>query len=659
MTLAELAEKPDDDPMDPRIPYQFDSAHPAVGGRLLDEACTGAQNYTDVALALAQAEIPDGVPAGEALRRELLLAFTYQLRLDLDGRDGCQLVALGGWLPPVREVTDQVVRLWRGTATAVAAPAAVARLEDLLFCRRDGNGRARVSRSAGAYLSLAQGGVISMDVIDAVVRAWTLARSVGNHDLEAQARAQMAAILEEVMDRRPGESPGVVVPLLGALAAGPKTAARDNAADPHDVDELLVRAAAVFVGNHATAIAGFRRRRTADTATLELIARDEVTGHQRHAEQATQPAVRMIRLREAAQVARARSLPDLQRDIVSAMQRIAPSELGLKTFEASSPLPPHVIEGFLCEYTRSADWRDALDEFLADDPPTGPIGQLRQLGRQTHQGLSRILPPMIFANGLPRATAGDPEAQDRFGMSLFAQVRAENIGRLMAEGLRRIADRYGTPGQDDLVDYFLSRGGRDVNLLRSLAKGFRHYWRGDTESCIYLVTPRLETAARNLLLELDEGIYRVEAAKDPGGYPGLYVLLDKLEQIALDESWAYFLRWLLLGPFGANLRNNMAHGLPLKTTPEYAALTLRAVAVLALVSSPVGPDGVGIGDRERSDLVKILATPPPVSGPIDGLLAAGGRILERAWWRVRTARARLARERDGRRERCGEPPAPR
>lgn len=234
-------------------------------------------------------------------------------------------------------------------------------------------------------------------------------------------------------------------------------------------------------------------------------------------------------------------------------------------------------------------------------------------------------------------------------MSLFAEVRAENIGRLMAEGLRRIAARYGVPSEDDLVDHFVSRGGRDVKLLRSLAKGFRHFWHGDTESCIYLVTPRLETAARNLLLELDEGIYKVEAAKDPGGYPGLYVLLDKLEQIALDESWAYFLRWLLLGPFGANLRNNVAHGLPVNTTAEYAALTLRAVAVLALVSSPTGPDGVAAEDRERADLVRLLSTPPRVAGPIDGLLAAAGRTLEWAWWNVRVVRARAARERPDRR----------
>jgi len=653
VTSADAAEDAGPDgsaSLDQTAPYQFDPTHVAVASGLLDRACANAARHLDVDLALAPAEIPDGVPAGEALRRELLLAFTYQLQLDLDGRDGCQLVALGdGWVPPVREVAEPVIQLWRETANAVTALAAVARLEDLLFCRRDGNGRDRASRAGQAYLALAARVDIGMDVVEAVVRAWTLARSVGENDLESQVRGRMVAIVEDVMGRHPGEHPGVVLPLLGALAAGPKAPARQPTTDPHDVDGLLACAAATFVGHHATVIAGFRRRRTPDATTRDLIARDEVKAYQRYAEQSPLPAVRMMRLRDAAQVARDRSLPDLQGDIAAAMQRIAPSELDLVTFEAASTLPGHVVEGFLRDYTRSVAWRDGFDEFFASDPPTGPIDQVRQHGRQSRSGLSKILPATILAGGLPRATAGDQDAQDRFDMSLFAQVRAENIGRLMAEGLRRIADRYGVPSEDDLVDYFVSRGGRDVKLLRSLAKGFRHFWHGDTESCVYLVTPRLETSARNLLLELDEGIYRVEAAKDPGGYPGLYVLLDKLELIALDESWAYFLRWLLLGPFGANLRNDVAHGLPVNTTVEYAALTLRAVATLALVSSPTGRDGVAAGDRERAELVRLLSTPPRVSSPVDGLLAASGRTLEWAWWKIRVIRAHTAQKRASRR----------
>ena len=39
-----------------------------------------------------------------------------------------------------------------------------------------------------------------------------------------------------------------------------------------------------------------------------------------------------------------------------------------------------------------------------------------------------------------------------------------------------------------------------------------------------------------------------------GAYPGLGALLGELRTVALDESWAYFLGWLLCDPFGPNLR---------------------------------------------------------------------------------------------------------
>jgi hypothetical protein len=60
-------------------------------------------------------------------------------------------------------------------------------------------------------------------------------------------------------------------------------------------------------------------------------------------------------------------------------------------------------------------------------------------------------------------------------MSFVAQIRAENYGRLLAEGLTRFADRYGIPTKDNHVTYLLSRGARDPALARSLAKAMRHF----------------------------------------------------------------------------------------------------------------------------------------------------------------------------------------
>jgi hypothetical protein len=143
----------------------------------------------------------------------------------------------------------------------------------------------------------------------------------------------------------------------------------------------------------------------------------------------------------------------------------------------------------------------------------------------------------------------------------------------------------------------------------------------------------------------------------PGRVPGAHVLLDELEKLALDEGWAYFFRWLLLGPYGANVRNEVAHGFVFDISSTYAALTLRAVSVLVTVAGPPVPHTLGpdAGDEEREDVASrdrttvlgLLASPLASAGWIDRPSGWAGRQLDRAWWWVQMARAssRLRRSR--------------
>ena len=229
-------------------------------------------------------------------------------------------------------------------------------------------------------------------------------------------------------------------------------------------------------------------------------------------------------------------------------------------------------------------------------------------------------------------------------LASLARIRAENQGRVLAEGLGRMVDRYGTPAESDLMIFLAANGQADESLALSLARAFRHYWSSDYEACVHVVVPKIEAAARALLRELDEGIYRLQAAKDPGKYPGLYVLIEELEKLALDESWAYFLRWLLLGPAGQNLRNEVAHGFVRDISPVYAALVLRAAALLITLVAPQPPSAAHVampqGDRvidlaelpgrDRDEILALLAQPVPDPVPFpwrDG--AAGRRVSPR------------------------------
>ena len=77
----------------------------------------------------------------------------------------------------------------------------------------------------------------------------------------------------------------------------------------------------------------------------------------------------------------------------------------------------------------------------------------------------------------------------------------------------------------------------------------------------------------------------------------------------MDESWAYFLRWLLLGPLGMNIRNEVAHGFVTDISPVYAALTLRAAALLITVVAPQPPSAARAASRENDHAADLAELP--------------------------------------------------
>lgn len=570
-------------------PYVFDASQVSEAVALLDAACVDLQHGYATATRLIELAGARGL-GDSPLMWELVHAVGHDLQRELGGRPGCSLgrdidEGLLRWPRPIANAPADALQLWETAAGTATAPAAIARLEDLLFERRVGNGLQRARRAATSYLAAVDAAAeFGMDEVDALLRAWTLARSVKEGAVDADVRHRMAQISAAVMKEAPGARPGVVLPLLQALAQGPVIDP-----DPHDVDGLLTRAASVFrKGYLAEQIAADRRGRAAgDPVLLEQIARDEVAGYFAEADDSPNAAVRMHHLNAAARVAKDRGLTDVAREASVQMQRIRPSELGMQHIRVESNLPRYVPESYIARFTHGSSWRDGLAYFFASDVPSGALDQVRSIGSNSRGTLASLFPTTLFgAGGLPRVTAAAEEAH---GMSQAASMCARFYGQMFAIGLDRVVDRYGVPPFDELVDAIVGHGCRDPQLARGLARGFEHYFKGDFESCAAVVIPKFEAAARSLLRELDEGIYRVQVGNDPGGYVGLYILVDELEKLALDESWTYFFRWLLLGPYGANLRNDVAHGFVFDTGPVYTALLLRAVSVLVLVAARLRP----------------------------------------------------------------------
>ena len=456
-------------------PYHFDPADLPVAISVVYAAFSTTLDGFLAASAIADAAAARNLPNDSPLVREAALAASYPLRFERTGRAGCSLGPATGdgtaaWPPAIRSVEEPAVALWRALASAVAEPAAIARFEDLLFCRRDGNGRTRAMRAAEVYLHAAEREDIDMDAVEAIVRAWSLARSVREEALEARIRQVLAEVADEVLTDVPGERPGVVLPMLGALAEGPIGADRSRQPDPIDVDGLLTRAASAFSrGYLASEVAGYRRARTQDWCAYEIIGRAEVAAYLREAEGSANPAVRMHHLEAAARVARARGLPEpcgKRRLRCSASSRPSGAEARHGDRVASS-LRARVLAP---QFTRSPDWRGGMGWFLAGDPPSGEVRRLKDYERNTRGGLRRVFASTTFSSeGLPRATTGGDDDQAAHEMSFAARISAEYIGGMIAEGLRRMASHYGVPGEGDLVELFPRLGGRR-RAARSLAK---------------------------------------------------------------------------------------------------------------------------------------------------------------------------------------------
>lgn len=505
-------------------------------------------------------------------------------------------------LEAIRDASDATVDLWSAMAAIVATPGAIARLEDLLFIRKIGNGGVRARRAIRGYLDAVGNQENSRSVTTHVLRAWTLARAIKAVELENVVLDEIERRVDDLMSSELPRQPTSLLPLVRAMIRKPGDLARTQTLRAH-AEAVLNQLGAGDTRPHlATQVADLRRQlinasyagnSPSLSHELQLIARDELAAYLRAVDEDTSlPAVALHRLEAAGRLAHRHGLAAEEREIVSRMQQIGRSDIGLQSVTTSRAIPPWIPESYLDDYTRGDDWRTGLYAFMTSPPPSGDIASLRSFAQQSRGGLSQLFSTKLLGpDNMPRATLGSQEKNDRHQMALMSRITAETHGQLLAIGLRRLHEHHGDISEDDLADFFLEWGARDPIAVHSLSKAFRYFWIGDTEAAAAIALPRIEAAARELLLELDAGIYRLETARDPGQYPGLRFLLDALDALCLDESWSWYLRWLLLGPIGANLRNDIAHGIITDPGPVNAALILRGASILVTAAAQTDDDG--------------------------------------------------------------------
>lgn len=210
---------------DPDEAYRHDPAVAVMAARLADSAFEAAARSWDVSEYMRALAAQEGLDPDRPLGRELFQAASYRLRLDHGGKAGCALRSSPdtehyAWPPRIGEVEPDVVALWRDVAGLVEHAAAIARFHDLLFERRDGRRDERAAAAVQAYLAAARSrSRADLDVAAFLVRAWDLARGVGLWGLLADVRSELHSRAENAISSGGAALPGVVLPMIAALAA--------------------------------------------------------------------------------------------------------------------------------------------------------------------------------------------------------------------------------------------------------------------------------------------------------------------------------------------------------------------------------------------------------------------------------------------------------
>ncbi|RAS58952.1 hypothetical protein C8D87_1165 [Lentzea atacamensis] len=491
----------------------------------------------------------------------LFHTFLYSLYCEEVPQAGAKLEPLEGpsYLPTsLRESTQDMRELWLALTDQLTHPVARARVFDIVFTLRlMANSRDAAERAARAYLDAVGGSQRAQVQANGVVRAWTLARSVGLATLEQEINAVMLGMVEDLLDR--DEHPYAVVPMLCALISP----SRGKTAEDIDlrVDALLDRTLHAYPQTHVIkdVAAVVRKRAAADAARVEDANRVLINAMMAEADAAVDPLVIRTHLADAASEARRWNIKDLEDDAIARLQT-AP-KVQWESVEFGMTVPAPLFDLYMPGFDQATDWQEALNIWFNTSAPSGNLQTNVETTRQVLDAsvFHQILTTIVFRDGdLPARKLAD---QDDVFMRELARTEARQMniyGLILARGLHEIRFRFGIPTQNELAE-FLGSTGTHLELAKALATAIQLYWVELYDASTHMAAPKVEPAVRAVLLKLNEPIYKAAVGDTSGQFPGLGVLLDRLEQLGLNHDWLRFLRTFLLAD-GYNVRNLVAHG---------------------------------------------------------------------------------------------------
>ncbi|MFD8932005.1 MULTISPECIES: DUF4209 domain-containing protein [Streptomyces] len=495
--------------------------------------------------------------------------------------------------PRVQNVPDSIVEVWSDLTGFVKSPLGLSRLFHLLFERKIGNVRQNAISAAKNYVAASRCYSSGLDKEGFLNPALRVARAVGAGDVAAEAIQEIVACIRDSISGD-DPAPGVALRLLG-----PTVDDRDSSEDIDELIESVIDAnSSPFIQDELIALK-IRRCSSADEKVALEGRRVRIWIDAANAESGL---VKSGHLKTALQRAQNTGQKALIERAAAALQKMREEDLGLVSFTSSMQIDREKLEGILSPMVKAPSWREALVLFVwAYGPAVGSVERNRDNAEEFARNavfLSLLNTELLGPDGLPRFSAQNEDDKAEMRLAQQENFALQNSSPLLAMALSKIAEVHGIPSEEDLAEFFSQGALTDEQLAASIARCFIRYWTRDYEGATFTIAPKIETLLRNLVLALDEGVYRLQRQEKPGQFPGMGALLRVLKDKGLDESWYRNILTICANPAGGwNIRNELAHGFVEAASAPAAAVLFQCVLYLCFLGVNESLQPVGQSDQ--------------------------------------------------------------
>ncbi len=410
-----------------------------------------------------------------------------------------------------------------------------------------------------------------------LARALELARTI--NDLEREGKVTPEIILwtrRAMAETEP--QPGVALPLIEAILRLPEDR------QPAELDALLDEAVETYREDPwiTQEVLDLKAARLKGGTARGLLRQGQVEAWRRAAEKAT-GLVKISFLQRALDLARLHGLNETADALRRELQEISPEDLDLKEVSSSVSVSSQQVEEYVEAFIGDS-WKRSLERMGAIGPPSGEYeANLAEVEQQIKQfPIQYLVTKIILGPGNIPIAAIQGEEQHREAALIEREATAIALGaHFRAEVLDRIKNRFGTPRDDELTEFFTTPLISE-EVAERIGRALALFWESQFDESALVLLPRIESVIRAIVREMGLAIM-VEAQGDrPGRVKMLRELLSSLRG-RYEESWRRYLVNLLVEPLGTNLRNTHLHGLRASADRDEAAILIHVACHLRLI----------------------------------------------------------------------------